>query len=173
MANETGKTKKEYKKRPPSVPPIPKGKGAPSKFDQDMVEITTQMVAAGKTLDHIAKAVGVSKRTLERWLQSNKDFRRAVIEGRSLADELVEMSLYEMANGYTVEEEKVFMHEGKMVKAKIERKLPPDFRSISLWLRNRQPSKWRDKTETDLTSSDGTMTPAPAVVQIYLPKKDD
>ncbi|TDR29009.1 hypothetical protein DES43_15215, partial [Aquamicrobium defluvii] len=35
----------------------------------------------------------------------------------------------------------------------------PDPSAAMNWLKNRQPDKWRDKSEIDHKSSDGTMTP--------------
>ncbi|TDR34345.1 hypothetical protein DES43_115115, partial [Aquamicrobium defluvii] len=47
----------------------------------------------------------------------------------------------------------------------------PDPSAAMNWLKNRQPDKWRDKSEIDHKSSDGSMTPTR--IEIVAPGHDD
>lgn len=149
--------------------------GRPSKFDTDMMSIVTNLTKKGATQAEIAAIIGVDTRTLQRWMSKNEDFRRVVREGRSVSDEMVEISLFKLANGYSLPESKFFPErtvtqeinpETKSVTKKVVTEykpktvmkfFPPDQRAIAFWLKNRSPSKWKDKNETDITSSDGSV----------------
>ena len=60
-------------------------------------------------------------------------------------------SLYHRGLGYRHEAVKIFMPAGAAapVYAPYTEHYPPDTQAISLWLRNRQPRKWRDKHEVE------------------------
>jgi hypothetical protein len=72
-------------------------------------------------------------------------FLEALRAGAAEADERTERSLYERANGYTFDSEKVFMtKEGEIVRAPIKGHVPPDVHAAEFWLKNRRPDRWRD-----------------------------
>jgi hypothetical protein len=52
--------------------------------------------------------------------------------------------LYQRAVGYTHDEEKIFLHEGKAVRVKTKKHYAPDATSAIFFLKNRQPQLWRD-----------------------------
>ncbi|PVE23654.1 hypothetical protein DC522_14480 [Microvirga sp. KLBC 81] len=53
--------------------------------------------------------------------------------------------LYTKACGYTMQTEKLFCHEGEVIRAETLTYYPPDTTACIFWLKNRQPGKWRDK----------------------------
>ena len=59
-------------------------------------------------------------------------------------------SLYHRARGYVHEEDKIFQHEGMPVIVPTMKHYAPDTNACSLWLRNRQPDKWRDQKNISL-----------------------
>ena len=61
------------------------------------------------------------------------------------ADDRVERSLYHRAVGYSFESEKIFHHQGEVVRVPIIEHVPPDVGAAMSWLKNRRPDKWRDK----------------------------
>ena len=67
--------------------------------------------------------------------------------GKEVADNRVERSLYNRAVGYTFDSEKVFQHQGEIVRAKTVEHVPPDTTAGIFWLKNRKPAEWRDKIE--------------------------
>lgn len=78
------------------------------------------------------------------------DLFLAVREARQVADELVEASLFSRALGYSHPEEKVFQYEGQIVTHETIKQYPPDTQAAMFWLRNRQPARWKEKTDSDV-----------------------
>ena len=115
------------------------------------------LAAMGATNEEIAKAMGVSKRTIIRWSQDHESFGSALAQGKGVSDAKVIRSLYQRAVGYEYEEEK------KIEKTK--KQVPPDVGAQCFWLKNRQRDKWQDRPEVipDTGADDGDQ------VQFYLP----
>jgi hypothetical protein len=66
-------------------------------------------------------------------------------------DEVVEMSLYELATGSKQTEIKTVERNGEIVETiTITRHLPPDIKAIKEWLYNKKPNEWsKEKTTED------------------------
>jgi len=77
------------------------------------------------------------------------EFCNALKAGKSSADDRVERSLYERANGYTHVEDKIFMHEGQPVIVPTKKHYPPDTTAGIFWLKNRRAEDWREKQEVE------------------------
>lgn len=137
-------------------------RGPKSKFSQKLGETFVRLSKDGKTLEQIAEVVGVSKKTLSNWMGKNEDLLLAVREARQVADELVEAALFGRATGYSHPETKVFIHEGCPITEEVTKHYPPDTQAAMFWLRNRQPARWKEKTEGDVTVNNtvqaGSMT---------------
>ena len=74
------------------------------------------------------------------------DFSEAIRIGKDAANKRVERSLYERANGYSYDAVKIFMPAGSkqpVVVHYIEH-CPPDVTAAFIWLKNRDPDRWRD-----------------------------
>ena len=72
-----------------------------------------------------------------------------------MADARVVQKLFERAMGYEHPETKFFtVNKGDFVQEIETRETtkiyPPDVTAAIFWLKNRQPSRWRDKQETDM-----------------------
>ena len=63
----------------------------------------------------------------------------------------VERSLYERANGYNFETVKVFMPAGakQPVVVHYVEHCPPDVGAAFIWLKNRDPERWRDSQQIE------------------------
>lgn len=122
----------------------------------------------GKTIAEIAKEFGVARSTLNKWIAENRELAEAVNEGRDTADAKVEKSLFQRAIGYTVKEKKVIQtvdKDGKQKPAKVEiteRVIPPDVTAQIFWLKNRKPSKYRDKQEVTVEDTNISFNIIPA-----------
>ena len=103
----------------------------------------------GRTGEQIAEDFGVSAATIDRWMATKPKFRYAVERGRNEADGGVARSLYERARGYSHDAVKIFLPPGakEPVYAPYVEHYPPDTAAASLWLRNRQPKLWRERSE--------------------------
>jgi hypothetical protein len=102
------------------------------------VELALHFSRLGATDKDMADAFDVSEVTLNAWKQSHPEFLKSLKEGKLLADARVSTALYTRATGYE----------------KNDKHYPPDTTACIFWLKNRQPDKWRDKTEvaTDSTT---------------------
>lgn len=127
------------------------GAGRPTKYDPEEHPIRgNQLALLGLTNEEISEALDIGLTTFDRWMSEHDKFRGAIKEGKVIADAKVANSLYNRAIGSQVFEERVIDGEIRT----LAKTLPPDTMAASLWLRNRQPQKWRDKQEIqqDITS---------------------
>lgn len=122
--------------------------GAPTKYDPEKTpEQARKLYLLGLTDEELADVLGVVVKTLHNWRAAHPEFLHATIEGKQIADAEVAERLYQRAMGYSHPEEKVFNNGGEILRAETTKHYPPDTQAASLWLRNRQPEKWRDKTD--------------------------
>lgn len=124
----------------------PKG-GRPTGYEPSFAVQAKKLCELGATDIEVADFFEVSDRTVYRWQLKYPEFCQALKAGKEAADERVERSLYHRATGYTFDSEKVFQHQGSIVRAKTREHVPPDTTSMIFWLKNRRPEQWRDKTE--------------------------
>lgn len=97
----------------------------------------------------------VSPDTIAEWKVRHPRFSEAITRGKSVADANVAERLYNRAMGYSHPAVKIFMpaNAEEPVYAPYTEHYPPDTQAASLWLRNRQPKRWRDRVEH--TGADG------------------
>lgn len=127
-------------------------RGPKSGFNESLKSRIVALVEEGKTLEQVGEIIGVSKQTIYNWFGHHKDLLYAVRAARQIADELVEASLFSRALGYSHPEEKVFNSDKfGIVTHETVKHYPPDTQAAMFWLRNRQPAKWKEKTEGDVT----------------------
>jgi transcriptional regulator with XRE-family HTH domain len=105
----------------------------------------------GKTDPEIAQELGIHPRTLANWKADDPNLLQAMSNAKAIADELVEMALFKKATGYSYRAKKFFQHEGCILCEEYEEHVPPDTRAAEIWLRNRQPDRWRDKQEIEFS----------------------
>jgi len=132
-----------------SSSPSPKSRRA--KFDAlnehraEMLTEARELGLSGATDFQAAERFDVDIRTLQHWKVRDPEFAAALQIGKDIADGLVEASLYHKARGYTYRSEKIFQHEGQIIRAETIEHVPPDTTSMIFWLKNRQREKWRDQ----------------------------
>lgn len=127
-----------------------RGRGQPSRKDEIPREALRRLYSCGCTDEEVAGTIGVTARTLDNWKAKEPEFFRTIKDWKDRADAEVERSLYERACGYSHPEDKVFLHNGEPVIVPTRKYYPPDATSMIFWLKNRQPEKWRDKSDVDL-----------------------
>jgi hypothetical protein len=101
----------------------------------------------------IANAFNVSERAFNEWKRLHPKFVQSLIDGREKADAKVARSLYERARGYSHDAVKIFMPAGatEPIYAPYTEHYPPDTGAASLWLKNRQRAKWRERLDVEHT----------------------
>ena len=88
---------------------------------------------------------------IQKWKRQREEFRNALKVGKAEADNRVERSLYERANGYSYDAVKIFMPAGakEPVYAPYVEHMPPDVTACIFWMKNRMPERWRDVQNVD------------------------
>lgn len=119
--------------------------GRPTEFDSTYIEQAAKLCALGATDVELADFFEVDVRTIYRWKHTQPEFCQALNAGKEKADERVENSLYQKAVGYTFESEKIFQHQGEVIRAPIREHVPPDTTAAIFWLKNRRGEHWKDK----------------------------
>lgn len=129
----------------------PRRRGHPSLFDDPTVrEKVIELAAEGKTDQQIADLIGVSRRTLQLWKTKDWEFLLSLKRAKSIADDVVEASLFRRATGYSHKAVKFLQHEGVVMKEEYIEHYPPDTTAAIFWLKNRRPKKWRDKQHVEV-----------------------
>lgn len=148
-----------------------KGGGRKTDYRPEYAKLAYRMALLGATDEEFAAAVEVGVPTLHRWKLQHQEFSKALRRGKLAADADVAESLYARATGYSHEAVKIFMPGGAddPVYAPYTEHYPPDTTAASLWLRNRQSGKWRDKQEHEHAGPGG----GPIVVVSGVPRSGD
>jgi DNA-binding XRE family transcriptional regulator len=117
----------------------------PTLFDASVVERAVELVARGATNAQIAENIGVSATTIYEWKNKYPEFAEACKKGMAQLDEFVESALYQRARGYEHPAEKIFCNkDGIVTRVPYTERYPPDTGAAFIWLKNRQPDKWKD-----------------------------
>lgn len=134
-----------------------RGRGRPSKYNAAYADQARKLCLLGATDSEMADFFGVNEDTVHEWKKIHPEFSESITRGKLSADANVAERLYERAIGYSHEAVKIFMPQGAPgpVYAPYTEHFPPDTQAASLWLRNRQPAKWRDKVVQEITGKDG------------------
>ena len=142
----------------PKNPAKNKG-GRPSKKDTIPRRQLSYLYRHGATDKQVAEFYGITEATLTNWKKKDPEFFASLNDWKKQADKDIERSLYERAKGYTHPETKPqWVNDkegGRWEYAEFNRHYPPDPTSMIFWLKNRQPSKWRDKLDHEHTGRDG------------------
>ena len=115
---------------------------------------------SGLIVKQIAQNIGVGYSTFNRILANDREFRESIKKAKGKADLNVENSHYKRAIGYDVTEEVIEYIPGangepklKSIK-KITKHIPGDVAAQIHWLKNRQPDKWRESQQMNITVTD-------------------
>ena len=112
----------------------------------------------GLSLEQIAKNAGISRSTLQEWLNRFPDISDAIRgRARECARVEVENALFRRALGFTSIEEtkepKLNPATGRMemtVTRRVEKEIPPDTGAMALLLKNWFPDRYRERQEVAL-----------------------
>lgn len=139
----------------------------PSKYRAEYAEQVKRLCEHfGATTLEVAAFLGVTGRTLTNWMHKHPDLVEAMKPAKAVADERVVKSLYHRALGYSVESEKVFCNNGKIVRAKVLVHYPPDTAAAIWWTKNRMPELWKDRRED--IPGEGDEAPQPVKIEVQV-----
>ena len=126
--------------------------GRPTKYEPKYAEQARKLCMLGATDEELADFFEVAVSTIYEWKLKFPKFSEAIKKGKSIADAEVASKLYHRATGYEHEDVDIKMFEGEIIKTPLVKHYPPDTTAAIFWLKNRQPAKWRDKQDIDLTN---------------------
>lgn len=130
--------------------------GGLPRYDEDYhPEHAYKFCILGATNADLGRMFGVSERTVEHWMTKHKEFKKQIHAGRELADADVAMSMFRNAKGWKHRATKIFNNEGRITIVPYTEKYPPNFQAGAMWLTNRQPKNWKNKTSNEIGGPDG------------------
>lgn len=134
----------------------------PSKYKEEFAEQAEKLARLGMINDEMAKFFEVGGGTFDRWIATIPEFKDALLRGRKLANANVADALYKRAIGFEHDDVDIRVVKGKIRKTKIRKIYAPDTAAAFIWLKNREPDLWRDKTDP----KDSTDLPPPVKVEV-------
>lgn len=120
--------------------------GRPSDLTANIYHAIVHLSAQGKTKQEIADTLGFPRSTINYWTFVNENLKHDIHMAKSLADEAVELALFQSAVGFSHPEEKVFMTKGgRIVTHETIKQYAPSVDACKYWLNNRKPKQWSNK----------------------------
>ena len=123
------------------------GRGRPTKYNSSLDEKVYKFALLGLTDDEMAYFLDIETSTFNEWKKTYPSFSESIQNGKINDDSEVANALYNRAKGYEVQDVKIFQFQGSEVIVPYTKIIEPDVQAASLWLRNRQPKRWRDKLD--------------------------
>jgi hypothetical protein len=129
-----------------SIEPKHFGRGRPTKYKPEYVQIAKQLAKLGAIDADLADAFQVRISTIRLWMNIYPEFSEAIRVGKDAANQRVERSLYQRGLGYNYDVVKIFMPAGSKqpVVVHYQEHVPADVGAAFIWLKNRDPERWRD-----------------------------
>lgn len=131
--------------------------GRPTDYMEEFNEQARKLCLLGATDKELADFFDIAESTLNNWKIAHPEFLESIRAGKDAADSNVADRLYQRAMGFEHDSEEIkVVSDGNGAGSSIERVpirkiYPPDTAAAIFWLKNRQRSKWKDKTETELS----------------------
>lgn len=136
-------------------PPLRKLKGKPGpvgKYDQERTaDKVYNLSLLGLKDSEIAQALDIAEETLNQWKRRYPAIAVSIKEGRESADSLVARRLFDRATGMKQTVSKAVATKTGVEVIEIEETLAPDVRAQQIWLYNRQPGRWRDRRNVEVS----------------------
>lgn len=124
--------------------------GRPTEYQPEYPDQAYKLCLLGATDQELADFFEVSESTINNWKIAHPEFLESLKKGKRVADTQVADRLYQRALGYEHDDVYITQYQGEILEKDITKHYPPDTTAAIFWLKNRQPAKWRDKTEVKL-----------------------
>lgn len=122
------------------------------------INITSEMLdkmevfaAQGLSEEQIALSLGISYSTFNRKKKETDNIDKNIKRGRAKGVSTITNKLFQRAQGFYIEEEKVFCHQGEIVTHTVKKYIVPDLGSMAFYLKNRDPDNWKERHHVDQT----------------------
>lgn len=130
--------------------------GRPTKYKEEYNKLAFKHCKLGATDKQLAEFFEVTESTINEWKLGYPKFSESIREGKDYFDShLVEKALFHSALGYSHEAEKIMVCDKEVVREPYVERFPPNPTSLIFWLKNRQPGRWKDKQEHELSGTIG------------------
>ncbi|WP_231879502.1 hypothetical protein [Methylomonas koyamae] len=126
--------------------------GRPSMYMPHFDRQAYQLCLLGATDSHLAEFFMVTEQTINNWKKVHVTFFESIRNGKMLADAGMAERLYQRGMGYACPDTHVAVINNEIVLTELVKHYPPDTKAAFLWLKNRQPTLWRDKIEIESTA---------------------
>lgn len=138
--------------------------GRPSKYKPEYAAQAEAYCLMGANDERLAALFGVAESTINRWKREFSEFSESLTRGKDVADAQVAAALFKSATGgHVITEDRVV---GDAV-VTLTKKVPPDVTAQIFWLKNRQPTLWRDKVEVKEEINHNVFPPKEVLDAIY------
>ena len=132
--------------------------GRPTDYKPEFADQAYKLCLLGATDGELGDFFGVTEQTINNWKQSFPEFFESITRGKLVADAEVAQALFKRATGYDATRVVTATFEGAISdEREVKEYVGPDTNAASLWLRNRQPTKWRDKQQVEVSVDDSTV----------------
>ena len=133
--------------------------GRKSCYKEVYNELAYKYCLLGATDKILANFFDVSEVTINAWKNKHPEFLKSIRAGKEIADMEVVKSFFENAKGFVAKSKKAMkvkvwnkeaqrlVDEVMMIEETIQ--YAPNTQAGIFWLKNRQPDKWKDKTEVE------------------------
>lgn len=129
--------------------------GAPTLYRPEYADLARKFCLLGATDEKLAELFEVSVATIYNWKNDNPDFLESCRFGKDIADAEVVDAFFHRAKGYSHPDVDIRVIQNQIVQTPLVKHYPPDTTAAMMWLKNRQPSKWRDKQELEHSGTVG------------------
>jgi transposase len=164
--SEKLKWKRTKRKKQKVKPKPPKSKGGrPEKYKKEYAAQATALCMLGFTNKKLASFFNVVESRIYDWKKRHPEFRQALNAGRDKAGMKMAVSLFQRGIGYSHPEEKIFCQDGEIIRVKTTKHYPPEYKSMVMWLKNKYPDLWREKTDVAIGDPDGKPIETKYIVQ--------
>ena len=111
-----------------------KGGTPATKYNPVFATVAKKLCELGATNADLAIAFNVVLSTIWQWQVKHVEFIESCKVGKGYFDEGIKQAFYQRARGYDYVSEKVFQHEGEVIRAKIMEHVPADVNAAKFWL---------------------------------------
>ena len=130
-------------------------------LEKDNLILLEAWARDGLTDEQIANNIGIKRQTLYTWKNKYDDISDALKRGKEIVDIEVENAMFKSAIGFEYDEEvlvKVRKPNGEeeIKIKKFKRYAQPNTTAQIFWLKNRKPTEWRDRKETEISGNIST-----------------
>ncbi len=149
-----------------------RGKGGkPSKLTPKSVAVALKMAKDGYLDKEICEVISLHPSTFCEWKGSYAEFAKALEEAREKPVAMVEAALFRSAMGYTHNEEKIFVSKGgKITRVPTIKHYAPNPTSMTFYLKNKAPHKWRERKDDSPPPQDQTKDVYPVTYERFCEK---